>query len=105
MHQPNLNMRQRRWLDVVKDYDCEILYHLGKANVVVDALSRKATPIKYIFLRMMVVTPLLERIQEAHVEGMKEEHWKYERIIGQVSSFDYDNHGLLTRHGRVWVPY
>ena len=34
-------MRQRRWLDVVKDYDCEILYHPGKANVVVDALSRK----------------------------------------------------------------
>ena len=36
----NLNMRQRRWLDVVKDYDCEILYHPGKENVVVDALSQ-----------------------------------------------------------------
>ena len=35
-------MRQRWWLDVVKDYDCEILYHPGKANVVADALSRKA---------------------------------------------------------------
>ncbi|GKB37338.1 hypothetical protein Tco_0882280 [Tanacetum coccineum] len=34
-------MRQRRWLDLVKDYDCEILYHPGKANVVADALSRK----------------------------------------------------------------
>ena len=43
MDQPNLNMRQRRWLDVVKDYDCEILYHLGKANVVADTLSRKST--------------------------------------------------------------
>ena len=42
MDQPNLNMRQRRWLDVVKDYDCEILYHPGKANVVADALSRRA---------------------------------------------------------------
>ncbi|XP_052622433.1 uncharacterized protein LOC128127784, partial [Lactuca sativa] len=41
MDQPNLNMRQRRWLDVVKDYDCEILYHPGKANVVADALSRE----------------------------------------------------------------
>ncbi|TYK14932.1 pol protein [Cucumis melo var. makuwa] len=39
--QKKLNMRQRRWLELVKDYDCEILYHLGKANVVVDALSRK----------------------------------------------------------------
>ena len=40
MNQPNLNMRQRRWLD--NDYDCEIIYHLGKVNVVVDALSRKS---------------------------------------------------------------
>ncbi|KAL0539899.1 hypothetical protein IC582_024120 [Cucumis melo] len=34
-------MRQRRWLELLKDYDCEILYHPGKANVVADALSRK----------------------------------------------------------------
>ena len=34
-------MRQRHWLELVKDYDCDILYHLGKANVVVDALSRR----------------------------------------------------------------
>ena len=65
MDQPNLNMRQRRLLDVVKDYDCEILYHLGKANVVADALSRKAASIRDIYLRMTVVTPLLEQIREA----------------------------------------
>ena len=41
MDQPNLNMWQRRWLDVVNDYDCEILYHPGKANDVNDALSRR----------------------------------------------------------------
>lgn len=41
MDQPNLKMRQRRWLDVVKEYDCEILYHLGKANVIPKELSRK----------------------------------------------------------------
>jgi hypothetical protein len=38
----NLNMRQRRWLELIKDYDLEIHYHLGKANVVADALSRKS---------------------------------------------------------------
>ena len=43
MDQQNLNMRQRRWLDVVKDCDCEILYHPGKANVVADDLSRKTS--------------------------------------------------------------
>jgi hypothetical protein len=40
--QPDLNMRQRRWLELIKDYELEVHYHLGKANVVADALSRKA---------------------------------------------------------------
>jgi phosphotransferase system HPr-like phosphotransfer protein len=35
-------MRQRRWLELIKDYDCKINYHLCKANVVADALSRKS---------------------------------------------------------------
>jgi hypothetical protein len=39
--QTELNMRQRRWLEPIKDYDVEINYHTGKANVVADALSRK----------------------------------------------------------------
>jgi hypothetical protein len=40
--QSDLNMRQRRWLELIKDYDLEVHYHPGKANVVTDALSRKA---------------------------------------------------------------
>jgi hypothetical protein len=40
--QVDLNMRQRRWLELIKDYDLEVHYHHGKANVVADALSRKS---------------------------------------------------------------
>ena len=40
--QRELNLRQRRWMELIKDYECVIDYHPGKANVVADALSRKS---------------------------------------------------------------
>jgi hypothetical protein len=40
--QSNLNLRQRRWLELIKDYDLGINFHLGKSNVVADALSRRS---------------------------------------------------------------
>ena len=41
--QRDLNLRQRRWLELLKDYDCDILYYPSKANVIADALSRKSS--------------------------------------------------------------
>ena len=41
MSQKELNMRQRRWVELIKDYDCTIEYHPGRANMVADALSQK----------------------------------------------------------------
>ena len=99
-------MRQRRWLDVVKDYDCEILYHPGKANVVADALSRKTGSLSLrIALMKMTVTPLfLEKVKQAQIEALEEGNQNRERIRGQVSALTKDSRGLLTRFGRVWVP-
>ncbi|GJY25621.1 putative reverse transcriptase domain-containing protein [Tanacetum coccineum] len=55
LDQKELNMRQHRWLELLSDYDCEIHYHPGKANVVADALSRKERN-KPLRVRALVLT-------------------------------------------------
>jgi hypothetical protein len=55
-------MQQRRWVELIKDYDCIIDYHPGKANVVVDALSRKGK---------MVINDMDLKEQESIVELKK----------------------------------
>ncbi|KAA0040677.1 pol protein [Cucumis melo var. makuwa] len=63
--QKELNMRQRRWLELVKDYDCEILYHPGKANVVADALSRKVSHSAALITQQALLHRDLERAEIA----------------------------------------
>ncbi|KAL0540791.1 hypothetical protein IC582_020805 [Cucumis melo] len=57
-------MRQRRWLELVKDYDCEILYHPGKKNVVADALSRKVAHSATLITKQ---APLLRDFERAEI--------------------------------------
>ncbi|KAA0054821.1 pol protein [Cucumis melo var. makuwa] len=58
-------MRQRRWLELVKDYDCEILYHPGKASVVVGALSRKVSHSVALIIRQAPLLRDFERVEIA----------------------------------------
>ncbi|KAL0552057.1 hypothetical protein IC582_011150 [Cucumis melo] len=57
-------MRQKRWLELMKDYDCEIQYHPGKANVVVDALSRKVAHSAVLITKQ---APLLRDFERAEI--------------------------------------
>ncbi|GJU73361.1 putative reverse transcriptase domain-containing protein [Tanacetum coccineum] len=77
-------MRQRRWIELLSDYDCEIRYHPGKANVVADALSQKERekPIRVRALVMTVYPDLSERILKAQTKAMKKENSKYSIHLG-----------------------
>ncbi|GJR10321.1 putative reverse transcriptase domain-containing protein [Tanacetum coccineum] len=90
LRQKELNMRQRRWLELLADYDCEICYHLGKANVVADALSQKKQ-IKPLRVRALILTihpKLPSQILEAQNEALKEENVKNKNLRGMDKSFE-----------------
>ncbi|GJX21045.1 putative reverse transcriptase domain-containing protein [Tanacetum coccineum] len=69
-----LNMRQRRWIELFSDYDCEIRYHPGKANMVADALSRKerVKPKRVRAMNMILQSSIKDRILAAQKEAVDE---------------------------------
>ena len=124
--QKELNMRQRRWLELIKDYDCSINYHPGKANVVADALSRKerlnmltttAELCKEIekleievrvpeldseMMYIMTFQPeLLEKIKRCQEEVMNN---SVIELTGEEISSQKDDKGVLRFSSRIWIP-
>ncbi|XP_075515781.1 uncharacterized protein LOC142550591 [Primulina tabacum] len=122
-------MRQRRWLELVKDYDCIISCHPGKANVVADALSRKSG----LQLGSMIQKPLLLDLQRSEIALVDEgtiarlsalvirptliDRIKHEQQLDTLlldlrakaekkgnSEFGFNSDGLITFQGRICVP-
>nr|GFC52806.1 reverse transcriptase domain-containing protein [Tanacetum cinerariifolium] len=79
-----LNIRQRRWLELLSDHDCEIRYHPGKANVVAVALSQKerSKPLRVRALVMTIGLNLPKQILNAQSEARKEENFIKEDLHG-----------------------
>ncbi|GKD73106.1 putative reverse transcriptase domain-containing protein [Tanacetum coccineum] len=111
LDQKELNMRQRRWLEFLRNYDCEIRYHPGKANVVADALSHKERN-KPLWVRALVMTiglNLPKQILEAQIEAQKPENLKNEDVGGMTrkdilkEKLEPRMNGTLCLNGRSWL--
>ncbi|GJQ90871.1 putative reverse transcriptase domain-containing protein [Tanacetum coccineum] len=113
-----LNMRQRRWLELLSDYDCEIRYHPGKANVVADALSRKEREpsLRVRALVMTIGLNLPKQILDAQTKARKPENIKNKDIGVMLVKNSKDPEklrmeklepradGTLCLIGRSWLP-
>ncbi|GJZ77356.1 hypothetical protein Tco_0642028 [Tanacetum coccineum] len=99
-------MRQRRWIELFSDYDCEIRYHPGKANVVADVLSTKEQmkPRRARAMSMKIHSSLKARILVAQSEASKGANSSAEMLKGLDKQFEMKEDGGLYVAKRIWVP-
>nr|GFD25165.1 putative reverse transcriptase domain-containing protein [Tanacetum cinerariifolium] len=116
--QKELNIRQRQWLGLLSDYDCDIHYYPRRANVVANALSRKERepPLRVQALVMTIGLDLPRQILNAQTEVRKPENIKEEDVGGMLVENSRDpekvrtekletrTDGTLCLNGRSWLP-
>ncbi|GJV44346.1 putative reverse transcriptase domain-containing protein [Tanacetum coccineum] len=101
--QKELNMRQRRWIELFSDYDCEICYHPGKANMVVDALSRKerVKPKRVRAMNMILQSSIKDKLLAAQKEAV-DEFTGLQKGLDEM--IEQRSDGTLYYLDRIWVP-
>ena len=115
--QRELNLRQRRWMELIKDYDCVINYHPRKANVVADALSRKSMQTlralnahlslsddDAIVAELMARPNLLNQVLEAQKSDEKITAIVSQNRMGKETKFSVNEDRFLYYRNRVCVP-
>nr|GEX05092.1 putative reverse transcriptase domain-containing protein [Tanacetum cinerariifolium] len=101
-----LNMRQRRWLELLADYDCEIHYHPGKENVIADALNwkKQIKPLRVRSLIMTIHPKLPSQILKSQNKALKEENVKAKNLRGMDKSFEIHPDGTRCIRNQSWLP-
>ena len=103
--QPNLNARQRRWMEFLCEYDFEVRYIQGKENVVADALCRRRHEVSSMSLSVDLRSQILQELPtDTWYQEVSREMDSGRPLEGKLSGYVLESDGLLRISGRIYVP-